>query len=110
MIIAVIGSRTFNDYEKVKEKLGKIDNISMIVSGGARGADRLGVRFAKENGIPYKEYLPDWDKHGKSAGFIRNYDIIKNCNYVVAFWDGQSKGTKHSIDLARKLNIEVKIV
>lgn len=110
MKIAVIGSRTFNNYEIVKEELTKIENISLIVSGGAKGADSLGVKFAKENNIPYKEFLPDWNKHGKSAGFIRNHDIIKNSELVVAFWDGKSKGTKHSIDLARKMNIELKIV
>ena len=105
MKLAVVGSRTFNDYDLLKSKLDAIHNrkpITVIVSGGAKGADSLAERWARENRIELLIFTPDWDKYGKRAGFIRNEDIIKNSDAVIAFWDGTSKGTKHDIDLAKK--------
>jgi hypothetical protein len=116
MKIGIIGSRTFNNYELLKEVMsdyiyqGSLLDCELVVSGGANGADKLGERWAKENGIPTLIFKPDWGKYGKSAGFIRNEDIIKNSDFVVAFWDEVSKGTKSSIDLAMKHDIPVRIV
>lgn len=84
--------------------------VVKIVSGGARGADKLGAQFATENNIPLVEFIPDWETFGKSAGYIRNRDIVKNADLVVAFWDGVSKGTKHAIDIAHELKKEVIVV
>lgn len=109
MKVGVIGSRGFKDYDLVVKTLSKMD-ISLIVSGGAIGADTLGERYAKENNIETKIFLPDWKTHGKSAGFIRNTDIINESEIIVAFWDGVSKGTKDSIDKANKLEKQVIIV
>lgn len=109
MRVAVIGSRGFNDYEKVKETLSKI-NITLLVSGGAKGADLLGERYAKENNIETKIFIPDWDKHGKKAGFLRNTDIIENAELVVAFWDGTSKGTLDSINKTKEQNKKLIII
>lgn len=100
--IAIVGSRTFNDYEKVKTELDKYSDIQCIISGGARGADRLAARYARENQILLREYIPNWKRHGKSAGYRRNHDIIKDADIVIAFWDGESRGTKHSIRLAKE--------
>jgi hypothetical protein len=105
MKLAVVGSRDFNDYDLLKSKLDSIHKrkpITLIVSGGARGADSLSERWAKENNIETLIFIPDWNRFGKRAGFLRNEDIIKNSDAVVAFWDGESKGTKSSIDLAEK--------
>ena len=111
MTIAVIGSRGFNDYDKLKSSLEEYkDKATNFVSGGAKGADSLGERWARENNIPVKVFLPDWDKHGKSAGYKRNIDIVDNADIVIAFWDGVSKGTKHSIDLARTKSKELVII
>ena len=111
MKVAIIGSRNFNDYELVVETLLEYENIiTLIVSGGAKGADMLGERWAKEKNKELLVFHPDWVKYGKSAGFIRNKDIIENSDIVFAFWDGISKGTKHSIDLSVKLNKELKII
>lgn len=109
MKVGVIGSRGFKDYDLVVKTLSKMD-ISLIVSGGAIGADTLGERYAKEKNIETKIFLPDWKTHGKSAGFIRNTDIINESEIIVAFWDGVSKGTKDSIDKANKLEKQVIIV
>lgn len=103
MKIAIIGSRTFNDYDLIVETLNEyVDKITCVVSGGAIGADMMGERWAKEYNKETKIFLPDWQKYGKSAGYIRNVDIISNSDIVVAFWDGKSKGTQHSIKIAGK--------
>lgn len=107
MKISIIGSRTFNDYDFLKKSVLEnidVDDIDEIVSGGAKGADKLGELFAKEFNKKTTIFLPDWGKYGKSAGFIRNADIIKNSDFVFAFWDGVSKGTLNSINTAKKLN------
>lgn len=111
--IAVIGSRTFNDYDLLRDTiLSKFNpsDIQEIVSGGARGADKLGEQFAQEFGLKTNIFLPDWERYGKRAGFIRNTDIIKNSDLVFAFWDEKSTGTLNSINTAKKLNIPVIII
>ena len=113
MKLAIIGSRGFNDYDKLERVLTSyfsfivkkppyINFIHKIISGGADGADKLGAKFANDNGVVLIEFKPDWDKYGKSAGFIRNKDIIDNCDFVLAFWDGKSKGTAHTLKLAKE--------
>jgi hypothetical protein len=107
MKLAVVGSRTFNNYDLLKCKLDVIHEkkvITCIISGGAKGADSLAEKWSKENNIETLIFKPDWDKYGKRAGFLRNEDIIKNSDAVVAFWDGISHGTKNDIDLAKKYN------
>lgn len=109
--LAIIGSREFNDYELFKKELEPYKNkISLIISGGARGADKLAERYADEFNIPKLIFLADWDKYGKGAGFIRNFKIIESCDCVIAFWDGKSKGTKHSLIIANEKNKPIKII
>jgi hypothetical protein len=104
MKLAVVGSRTFNDYSLLERTLLRVRTpITEIVSGGARGADSLAARWAHVHGVPLKEFLPDWKKYGKSAGFRRNREIIEYADAMLAFWDGISRGTKHDIDLAIEL-------
>ena len=111
MKIAVVGSRTFDDYNLLKETLDKFyPKVTLIVSGGAKGADSLAERYAKGEGIPTLIFKPDWKKHGKSAGFVRNKDIVSAADTVIAFWDGESKGTNNSIDQAIQLGKKVMII
>jgi hypothetical protein len=111
MILAIIGSRDFKNYEQLSSILTPHkDKIKKVVSGGARGADKLGENWAVDNNIETEIFIPDWNKYGKRAGFLRNEDIIKNSTHVIAFWDGESRGTKHSIGLAEKLGKKLKIV
>lgn len=112
MKVAIVGGRDFNDYEKLKEVVAKLEpllesKITEIVSGGAKGADSLARRYAIENEILLKEFIPDWNIYKKTAGFIRNKDIVNYADIVIAFWDGQSKGTSHSISLGRDAKKEV---
>jgi hypothetical protein len=112
MKLAVVGSRNFEDLEKLSLELDRLhakNTITLIISGGAVGADSLAEVWAKSKSIPVQIFKPDWKKHGKSAGFIRNRDIINSCDSCIAFWDGVSKGTLNSINLAktRKIRLEI---
>jgi hypothetical protein len=113
MKLSIIGSREFNDYNLMIKKINElydIQNITTIISGGAIGADKLAEKFAKDNNIKIELYLPDWNRYGKSAGYIRNKLIIENCDEVIAFWNGKSPGTKLSIDIAEKLKKIIHII
>lgn len=113
MKVAIIGSRSFSDYDffvKEIESAVPISDITAIVSGGARGADSLGARFGQDYVIPTEIYMADWQKHGKAAGFIRNSEIVKNSDIIVAFWDGQSRGTQDTMQKARKKEVPVWVV
>ncbi len=114
--LGIVGSREFQDYELMKSKIlqyfTKQDGllrISEIISGGCVGADKLSERFAKEFDISTKIFPAQWSLHGRAAGFIRNEDIVKNSQVLLAFWNG-SKGTQNSISIAKRLKIETIIV
>ena len=109
MKIAIVGSRTFNDYGVMIDFIEKIVQeetiaIDEIISGGAKGADSLAERLAHDYDIKLTVFPADWEKYGKRAGAIRNQEIIKNCDICFAFWDGISRGTKISIDLCTLYN------
>lgn len=110
MKLAIVGSRIFTDYDYLKDKLEPIKNkVKVVVSGGAKGADTLGERWADEHNIPKEIYYPDWNKYGKKAGFLRNKIIVDKSDAVVAFQVDSSKGTQHTIELAKKENKKVKV-
>ena len=115
--IIVCGSRTFTDYNKLCNELDKLiptKENNEFVSGRARGADALGERYAYEHDIPVAFFPAQWDVYGKSAGYRRNatmLDYAKDANpIIIAFWDGQSKGTKHMIEIATKANTTVHVI
>ena len=110
--LLVAGSRSFDAYPRLSQALDKLlshikDSYDIeIVAGTARGADKLAIRYAKEHGYSYKEFPADWSL-GKGAGFIRNEQMHKYLarvahRGVILFWDGQSHGTIHNKDLAKK--------
>ena len=104
--LAIVGSRSFNDYEQLKSEILKNYNcneMECIISGGACGTDSLAERFAHEFNIPLVVYKAEWNKYGKSAGAIRNHYIIRDCTHCIAFWDGVSPGTARDIQLCKKL-------
>jgi YspA, cpYpsA-related SLOG family len=113
--VVVAGGRDFNDYSLLKRSLdralrNRIDEGIVIVSGAARGADTLGERYAKEYGYGIESHPADWNKYGKSAGYIRNKEMAQSSDALMAFWDGKSRGTKHMIDLAKKEGLRVIVV
>lgn len=117
--IAVIGSRNFNDYEFVENIVSEViadmknqtisDTIT-IVSGGAKGTDLLAERFANQHSFPLLIFRPDYKSFGKAAPIRRNREILEHSDMVIAFWDGESKGTRYMIENAEKLQIKTKIV
>jgi hypothetical protein len=113
MKVIIAGGRTFDDYNllcKACDNTLRLQNEIEIVSGTANGADKLGERYANEKGYTIKQFPANWDKHGKGAGFIRNEEMAKYADALIAFWDGKSKGTKHMIDLANKYELKVKVI
>lgn len=89
-------------------------NVLEIISGTARGADKLGEQFAEKYDLKVIRFPADWDNKGKAAGYIRNKEMAvysskdKELGVLVAFWNG-SKGTKHMIDLANNYKLRVEI-
>lgn len=101
LLLAVVGHRSFTNYEYVKEVLQQF-NIKQIISGGARGADALAKKYAIEHDIKYKEFPAEWDKYGKAAGPIRNKKIVDAADEIVAFLSDESKGTANTIKIAKE--------
>lgn len=114
--VIIAGGRDFNDYELLKSKCfsllkNKMDECDVhIVCGCARGADTLGRQFAEEFRLKVLEYPADWDRYGKKAGYLRNEEMAKVGNALIAFWDGKSRGTGHMIDLAKKYKLVIRII
>lgn len=113
--LIIAGSRSFDDYEYLKESVDNFISLMLfvgdieIVSGTARGADRLGERYAKEKGYILKKFPADWRTHGRSAGYRRNIQMAEYSDALCAFWDRESSGTKHMINVARGRNLRVMV-
>ena len=111
--IIIAGSRTFDDYDLLTHKMDHLtqnpDEIE-VVSGGAKGADQLGERWAQERGHRLKIFPADWNRFGKQAGFIRNAQMAGYATHLVAFFDDSSAGIKHMIQLARKYNLKLRVI
>lgn len=82
-------------------------DVTVVLSGTANGADKLGEAWAEANGIPVERYPADWNKHGKSAGYKRNELMATKADALIAIWDGESKGTKHMMDIATRAGLKV---
>lgn len=118
--IIVAGSRTFSDYPLLTQTISsylkdKSSNREIqFISGTARGADFLGEQFARENGYEVRRFPAQWDIYGKSAGYRRNAEMAKYAakgnGILFAFWDGESRGTMHMINLAKSEGLEVHVV
>jgi len=108
MKVIIAGSRDITDYSTVKAAYLKSGfDASEVVSGGARGVDYLGELLAKDFSISVKVFPADWNKYGKRAGILRNIEMAKYADALIAVWDGESKGTAHMISEAKKNNLKV---
>lgn len=105
MKVIIAGGRYFYDYEKLCQYCDKVlqnqFNIE-IVSGGAKGADSLGEKYAKERNFEMVRFPAAWSKFGRRAGVIRNAEMANYATILIAFWDGKSRGTKSMINLAKR--------
>jgi predicted Rossmann fold nucleotide-binding protein DprA/Smf involved in DNA uptake len=102
--IAVVGSRDFQTEALVKQVLLVVlKDYHVVVSGGARGVDSWAIETARAIGAQVCEHKPDWDTHGKAAGFLRNTIIVRDSEVVLAFWNQKSKGTLDTLTKASQL-------
>ena len=111
--VIVCGSRSFVAYSMLCQTLDEVfaaKKPTAIICGEAKGVDTLGKQYAVAHHIQVLSFPANWEKHGRGAGFIRNAEMLKHADTVVAFWDGKSKGTKHMIDISRKAGIAVHVV
>lgn len=111
MRVIVAGSRHFGSYESVADAISQSGfAITELVSGTARGVDRLGEMRAIRNGVPVRRFPAQWERYGKSAGFRRNVEMASYADALLAIWDGTSTGTKHMIDIAVENDLLIKVV
>lgn len=118
--VLICGSRSWTDEGRIREVLedlvarnSKCCEDLRIIHGGAKGADLIAARIAKElKVLSIKEFRPDWAKHGKSAGILRNLTMLLEGepDEVIAFWDGRSTGTAHMVHEASKVRVPVRVV
>lgn len=107
MKVIIAGSRYITDYnillKAIEEAMYENPNLNIteVVCGEARGVDTLGKNYALKNKIKVKSFFADWNKYGKSAGYRRNQEMAKYGDFLIAIWDGNSKGTKHMIDIMK---------
>lgn len=102
MKIGIIGSRTLTI-----DNLGDFlpDDVTEIISGGAKGIDTCAQKYAEEHGIKMTVFKPNYEKFGRAAPVFRNSDIVAHSEKVIAFWDGESKGTRGALKICKQLNI-----
>ena len=115
--VIIAGSRGFNDYGLLRAKVDillsrKVSALNEIVilSGHCNGADLLGEKYAREKKYRVETYLPNWDMYGRAAGPIRNAEMARNANALIAFWDEKSPGTKNMINEAQENKLEIRII
>ena len=114
--VIIAGSRNFNNYELLKKEcdaflLDKKEKYNIIIiSGGARGADFYGEKYAQDEGFSLEVFPANWNKFGKSAGFRRNEQMAEVADALIAFWDGKSNGTKHMIEIMENKKLLVRVV
>ncbi len=107
MKVAIIGSRGLQ-----VDNIGSYlpESVSEIVSGGAKGIDSCAREYALKNNIKLTEFLPEYERYGKSAPLKRNIRIVDYADEIIAFWDGSSHGTDHVIRVCEKTGKRVEIV
>lgn len=106
MKLIIAGGRDFTDdllMETTSQNHSLMEAVTEVVCGMARGADTVGYNWAKENNIPIKKFFANWDQLGKKAGYLRNVEMGEYADALLAFWDGHSKGTRHMIDIMKRL-------
>ena len=104
----IAGSRDVTDYDTVKRAASRVVRRGdTIISGAARGVDKLGEKFADRNNLQVDRYPAEWDKYGKGAGYRRNHRMALEADGLVAVWDGRSPGTKNMIEEAHKARLVI---
>ena len=115
MKICVNGSRDFTGFLRLCDELDSLipqeqRSSVTLLSGGARGADILAEKWAKDRQVHVKRFEAEWKGKGRAAGPIRNQEMINEADRLISFWDGKSRGTKDTIDRASAKGIPVTII
>jgi hypothetical protein len=111
MKLLIAGSRTFTDYQRLCQVLAPDRHrIAQVLTGGARGADQLGYRWAWKHAVRHQLFRADWERFGKSAGMRRNHQMAQAGDVLVACWDGQSPGTRHMMQCMEQRGKPVVVV
>lgn len=111
MKVLVCGSRTWDNGIRMRQRFDRLPPDAEIIHGNAKGADKWADYTARATGRPYRRFPADWNTHGKRAGILRNIQMLdERPDLVLAFWDGKSRGTAHTIGEARKRGIPVEII
>lgn len=106
----IAGSRDCTDMRQMLEAVAACGWIpSTVISGAARGADKLGENWAAIHKVPVIRYPAEWNLYQKSAGYRRNEKMAEHAEALIALWDGQSPGTKHMIDIATRKGLRIHI-
>lgn len=110
--VLVCGSRDFEPESRIVTAIGRLPSSVTIIHGDARGADRIAARVAESLGMNVEAYPADWKKYGRRAGIERNLLMLDGADpdYVIAFWDGKSRGTAHTIREAEKRGLLVEVI
>lgn len=110
--LIIAGSRHLNpSVEFIDSCIKYPKRIIRVISGGARGVDIAGEKWAEAKGLPYVRFVPGWGLHGrKVAAFVRNNDMAFYGDALLAIWDGRSPGTRHMIEAMKDLKKPVKVV
>jgi hypothetical protein len=109
MRVIIAGSRGYKGSVKGVQKIINDSgfDVSVVLCGGARGADSTGLAWATTNNIPVEYYPANWDKFGRSAGVLRNKIMVESADALIAIWDGKSPGTKNCIAQAKDKKISI---
>ena len=115
-MILVSGSRDFPHPHLVRHTIQNvITSEDFLMHGCARGVDTWADETAKACGATVIRRPADWDRYGKHVGYLRNEQMLNEARQhpdllVVIFWDGQSRGTKHMIDLCKASHIPIRLI
>ena len=116
VMVVIAGCRHYSNYDEAKSFIEEnlndflLNNDSVIIlSGGCKGADALGERFSFENDLQVEKHIAHWDLYGRAAGPKRNKEMVDDCDRIICFWDGTSKGTQSTINYAKKINKDIRI-
>lgn len=108
MRVIIAGSRSIPDYAIVSRAIVESGfEITKVISGHARGVDRLGELWARKHKIPIQTFIPDWDRHGKIAGHLRNAEMAKVADALILIWDGMSHGSASMLRIAQEKKLKV---
>lgn len=114
--VIITGGRNFRNYPMLEKRVNKIlskvkeTKDIIIVSGGSKGAEHLGEKYARKNHFKLEKYPVEWDIYGGRAGAVRDKEMLSKSRVCICFWDWRNKGTKYFINSAKKEGLVLKVI